>query len=355
MSDIRIQPAPSAIARVFTVLIAATGIVLLLAWLLTGGGGELFAAKSNLHSYMSDASGLIRNAAVQLNGIQIGRITEIKLSGLSDPKKTVWVEMKVKSNYLPAIPVDSTVMITADNLLGDKYLNISSGHRTESVRAGAELRSVLPIGDQFNSADLVAALKDILNRLDASLRQVEDTRTPIGNFVLTEDFYNRLRSQIVAVQTAVQDVIQPQSDIGKMLLSEEFYERLREPIVSIDQMLADMQAGQGEYGHMLASSEQYDRIRGDLGDIRASLAQTNAGKGAMGEFLHTDEMYRRIERLVRTLGQIVDSVNSGDSQIGVWMANSQLYESLTGSTREFEQTLGDFRRNPRKYLRLKVF
>src|ERR1700710_989279 len=101
MSDIRIQPAPSAIARVFAVLIIATCIVLLLAWLLTGGGGELFEPKSYLHAYMSDASGLIPKAPVQLNGIQIGLITEIKLSGLNDPKKTVWVEMRVKSKYMP--------------------------------------------------------------------------------------------------------------------------------------------------------------------------------------------------------------------------------------------------------------
>jgi phospholipid/cholesterol/gamma-HCH transport system substrate-binding protein len=52
---------------------------------------------------------------------------------------------------------------------------------------------------------------------------------------------------------------------------------------------------------------------------------------------------------------MIDSVNSGDSQLGVFLADSQLYESLTGSTNEMRQFLGDFRTNPRKYLRLKVF
>jgi phospholipid/cholesterol/gamma-HCH transport system substrate-binding protein len=355
MSDIRIQPQPIAITRVIVVLVISTFVVLILAWLLTGGGGEVLEPKSYIHSYMADASGLIVTAAVQLDGIQIGKISDVDLSGLSDPKKVVWVEMRVKTRYLASIPVDSTVSITADNLLGDKYLNISSGTRTEMVRPGAELRSVLPIADQFNSADLVAAMKDMLNRVDSALKQVEDPKTPIGRFVLTEDFYNQLRSQIIAVQDTAQKFAHPQSNLGKMLFTTGFYDQIRGPIIAIDKTLADIQAGQGEYGRMLASSEQYDKIRQDLSDIRASLAGINAGKGTMGELTQTDVMYQRMQRLVDTLGEMVDAANAGEGRLGVLLADSQLFESITGSTGEMQRVVSDFRRNPRKYLRLKVF
>jgi phospholipid/cholesterol/gamma-HCH transport system substrate-binding protein len=355
MSDIRIQPQPIAITRVIMVFLIALGIVLLLSWLLTGGGGEIFEPKSYLYSYMSDASGLIITAAVQLNGIQIGKISAVKLSGLNDHKKVVWVEMKVKTRYLPAIPVDSTVSITADNLLGDKYLNIRSGARPETVRPGSELRSILPIGDQFNSADLVAALKDMLNRVDASLKDIEDARSPLGQFVQTEDFYNQIRAQIVAFQDTVQKFAHPKTDLGKMLFNDDFYEQIRAPIVTFDKTLADMQAGEGQYGHLIASSEQYDEARKDLADIRDSLAKINAGKGSMGEFMQTDATYRQIQRFLNTISEMIDSVNAGEGQLGAFLADSQLYESLTGSSGELQQLVGDFRKNPRKYLRMKVF
>jgi phospholipid/cholesterol/gamma-HCH transport system substrate-binding protein len=354
MSDIRIQPRPIEIARVFLVFAVGLAIVLLLSWLLTGGGTEIFEPKSYLHSYMKDASGLIVTAAVQLNGLQIGKISDVKLSGLSDPKKVVWVEMKVKSRYLAAIPVDSTVSITADNLLGDKYLNITTGERSESVRAGAELRNKLPIADQFNSADLVLALKDMLTRVDDSLKSIEDPNTTMGSFVQTDEFYNRVRSYLVSIQEAIQKFAHPQSDLGKMLFSDEFYEQIRAPILAMDKSLADLQVGEG-YGHVLASSEQYDQMRKDLADIRDSFAQINAGKGAMGQLTQTDATYRQIQRLLRTVGEMVDTVNAGEGRLGAFLADSQLYESLTGSTGELQQTVGDFRRNPRKYLRLKVF
>ena len=298
MSDIAIQPSPIAIARVICVWIAALVIVLILAWLLTGGGTEIFEPKSYLHSYMPDASGLVVNAAVQLNGIQIGKISDVKLSGLNDPKKVVWVEMKVKTRYLTAIPVDSTVSITADNLLGDKYLNILIGQRAETVRPGAELRSVLPIGDQFNSGDLVAAMKSMLDRVDTSLKQIEDETTPMGRFVQTEDLYNQVRSYLVSIEDSVRKFAHPQSQLGQMLFTADMYEQLRAPIVGIDKTLADLQAGQGDYGHLLGSTEQYDRARQELAELRDSLANVNAGKGAMGEFTQTDVMYKRIQRLL---------------------------------------------------------
>ena len=355
MSDIRIQPKPIAISRVILVLMIAAGIVLLLSWLLTGGGGEIFEAKSYLHSYMGDASGLVVKAAVQLDGIQIGKISSVRLSGVNDPKRIVWVEMKVKSRYLAAIPVDSTVTITADNLLGDRYLNILTGHRTETVREGGELRSVLPIGDQFNSADLVAALKDMLNRVDDTMKEIEDPRTPLGQFVQTEDFYDDLRAEIVSVEDTVQKFAHPRSQLGKMIFSDEFYEQIRAPLVAFDKTLAGLQSGEGQYGHLLASSQQYDDIRKSLADIRDSLAQINAGKGQMGEFTQSDKTYQQMERLVKTLGQAVDSLNAGDTQLSVYLAQGHLFESLTGATGEMREVIGDFRTNPRKYLWLKLF
>jgi phospholipid/cholesterol/gamma-HCH transport system substrate-binding protein len=48
-------------------------------------------------------------------------------------------------------------------------------------------------------------------------------------------------------------------------------------------------------------------------------------------------------------------VGAGEGRLGVFLADSQLYESLTGSTTEMQHFLSDFRTNPRKYLRVKIF
>jgi hypothetical protein len=53
---------------------------------------------------------------------------------------------------------------------------------------------------------------------------------------------------------------------------------------------------------------------------------------------------------VTSLIGTVDEFNAGPL-----FAAPQSYESMAGSLKELENTLRDFRGNPRKYLRLKIF
>ena len=66
---------------------------------------------------------------MRLNGITIGYLDKIQLTGSTDPKRAVEFNMKVQEEFLPQIPVDSVAGIGAANLLGDKFLNITKGAR----------------------------------------------------------------------------------------------------------------------------------------------------------------------------------------------------------------------------------
>ena len=47
-------------------------------------------------------------------------------------------------------------------------------------------------------------------------------------------------------------------------------------------------------------------------------------------------------------------INAGQGTIGQLMVNPQLYESLNGTTREFHEFMKDFRKNPKKFLSIKL-
>jgi hypothetical protein len=44
-----------------------------------------------------------------------------------------------------------------------------------------------------------------------------------------------------------------------------------------------------------------------------------------------------------------------DFSVNPLMTSTATYESLTGMAKEIEATMKDFRENPKKYLRMKVF
>ena len=67
-------------------------------------------------------------------------------------------------------------------------------------------------------------------------------------------------------------------------------------------------------------------------------------------FIKSDELYAAVTRGVAAWTQSVDQFNAGPI-----FAAPQAYESLNGMARELEKTVREFRGNPKKYMRLKVF
>ena len=126
--------------RIGVVAIAAFAILFVMVFLLTSTKGGIFKHDVLLRTYMDDASGLGDGTAVRLNGITIGYLDGLQLTGASDPKRAVGFNMLVEPSYLAQIPVDSVVGIGAANLLGDKFLNITKGQSTEHVKEGAEIQ-----------------------------------------------------------------------------------------------------------------------------------------------------------------------------------------------------------------------
>ncbi len=120
---------------------AAMLIAGLLIFLLTGNG-SIFESQALLRTFMADSAGMAENAPVRLNGILVCHIKQVNLSGSSNPKRTVEVDMMVPEKYLSQIPEDSQAGIAAANLLGDKYINITRGTHKKHVEDGSEIVSL---------------------------------------------------------------------------------------------------------------------------------------------------------------------------------------------------------------------
>jgi phospholipid/cholesterol/gamma-HCH transport system substrate-binding protein len=92
--------------KVGVMAIAALVILGILIFLLTGNTNP-FVPKAVLYTYMEDSAALAENAPVRLNGIVVGKVKKIALSGLNEPLKTIRMDLEIDNKFLPLIPVDS--------------------------------------------------------------------------------------------------------------------------------------------------------------------------------------------------------------------------------------------------------
>jgi phospholipid/cholesterol/gamma-HCH transport system substrate-binding protein len=342
--------------KVGLMAMVAMMIVGTLIFLLTGGG-DLFTPTATIRTFLDDSSAMAPKSQVRLNGILIGTIDRIDLTGEKNPRRVVVVEMKIKKEYLRQIPEDSETTISAANLLGDKFINITKGKSTTPVRDGGELkaRQINDIPELMNRAgDLLGSLQVTLGRVDKLLAEVEAGQGNIGKLLKDEELYRRVNDLVAEGQKVIVAVNTGKGLLPRMLHDEAFVEDVRMPIRRIDDLLAGLQRGEGTAGKLIKDPAVYDDARKTIVELRRTIEELNAGKGTAGKLLKDDALYKDVRQLIAKLDQSIDRINSGQGTLGQLVVNPQLYESLNGLTREMQGFVKDVRSNPKKFLRIKL-
>src|SRR5664279_2831126 len=342
--------------KVGVVGLGAFLILAMLIFLLTSSKG-FFQKTAILRTYMDDASGMAEGTPVRLNGFSIGTLDKIELITSGDPKKTVGFMMKVQEKFLQQIPVDSVAGISAANLLGDKFINITKGRDKQTVKDGAEIKS-LQAQDipelMAQSANLLQTLQTIVNRLDSLLAGVEAGKGNIGKLLKDEELYNRLNGIAAEGQNLLADVRHGHGTASMLIYDDALYQEIRSPIKRVDALLAGLQAGNGSAGKLLKDPALYDEAKASLAEIRTLLADLNAGKGTAGKLLKDDALHQRLEELIAKFNGTIDKINAGQGTLGQMLVNPALFDSLVGATREFQSLAKDMRANPTKFLTIRL-
>lgn len=339
-------------------LVAATSMVLLgaLIFLMTGNS-SVFEGKFRLRTYLEDSAGMAEGSAVRLNGILAGNIHRIRLSGSGDPKRTVEIQMDMKAQYEDKIPEDSLAGISASNLLGDKYINITKGKSPKHVQDNSEIKSA-PVQDipqlVQQASGILTQFQTVVGRVDGLLADIDAGKGNIGKLLKDEELYSRVNDMTRDAGQLVKDVRNSKGTISKLLYDDALYNDLRRPIQRLDDMLAQVQKGQGSAGKLLYDTALYDEARASLTDVRKMLDDLHAGKGSAGKLLNDDELYKQLNVITAKVAATVDKINAGQGTLGQLMVNPQLYDALNGATREAQALVKDMRSNPKKFLTIRL-
>jgi phospholipid/cholesterol/gamma-HCH transport system substrate-binding protein len=342
--------------KVGVVAVAAMVVLAVLIFLLTGSR-SIFERNETLRTYMADGAGMTESTPVRLNGILVGAVQGIKLSRSKDPNRAVEFELTIQDKYMRDIPEDSTAAVTAANLLGSKFIDITRGRSATPIKPGAELRS-LQTQDipelMAQSANLIQTLQDISKRADGMLADIDAGKGNLGRLLRDDELYKRLNAIAAEGQQLLADVQNGKGTLSKLIYEDNLYQEVRAPIKRIDDMLAALQQGQGTAGKLLKDPQIYDEAQQTIAQMRKLTEDLNAGKGTAGKLLKDDQLYKQFTELTAKLDTTIDRINSGQGTIGQLLVNPQMYDAMNGAMREFQALAKDIRANPKKFLRIKL-
>src|SRR3984885_11243778 len=342
--------------KVGILAIFAMTILAVLIFLITGQT-NIFESNVTIYTFMADAAALTTGAPVNLDGIPVGKVKAIRLSGSKDPMRLVRIDMELPEHTLKDIPSDSLASISAANVLGTKYINIKSGKSTRAVGPDQEIPSV----NTGELQDLVQqgfgvmnSLQDTVQRVDRIVGLVESGKGSIGKLLVDETLYNNLLAILAQVKSLADTLNSDKGTLGILLNNHDLYDNFRATLNRVDTMLQQLQDGQGTAGKFLKDPAVHNEIQDTVKGVHQLVNNLKAGKGTAGRLLTSEDLSNQLKATITKIDSVIDKVNSGQGTIGQLLVNQQLYDNLNGATREMHLLMQDFRANPRKFLRIKL-
>jgi len=342
--------------KVGILAIFAMTILAVLIFLITGQT-NLFESQVVVYTFMADAAALTNGAPVNLDGIPIGKVKAIRLSGSRDPMRLVRIDMQLPQHTLKDIPSDSLASISAANVLGTKYINIKSGKGTTTIGPDQELPSVNTgeIQDLVQQGfGVMNSLQDTIQRVDKIVGLVETGKGSIGKLLVDETLYNHFLQIVDEAKQLVDTFNGDKGTIGLLLNNRELYDNFRTTLGRVDTLVQQLQDGQGTAGKLLKDPALYNEAQDTVKGLHQLVDDLNAGKGTAGQLLKSDELSNQLKGTISKIDSIIDKVNSGQGTIGQLLVNQQLYDNLNGASRQMHLLMQDFRANPKKFLRIKL-
>jgi phospholipid/cholesterol/gamma-HCH transport system substrate-binding protein len=334
-------------------------VLAVLIFLLTGVDNP-FADKATLYTYMRDSAAMTEGSGVRLNGILIGRVKRIELTGLPEVNKTIRMVMEIETKYLANIPKDSQLGFSAESVLGAKFLNIQRGTESVTLKDGDTItaRDERDFLELVQSAmPLLSSAQTIVARIDRIVAMIESGQGSIGKLLADRQVYDRLNGILGDAQKISSSLSSGKGTIGRLLTDEALYDDVRRTVGRLDHVIEGLEQGQGTAGKLLKDPALYDELRKTSSEMKVLLADLNAGKGTAGKLLKDDAAHTRLVAALDRINTTMDKVNAGQGTIGQLMVNPALYENLAATTEEMRGLMKDFRANPKKFLtiQLKLF
>ena len=334
--------------RVGLVVIASLVILAVTILYIGSTGGTPWAATYHVKALMSDVNGLKEGAPVRLGGVEVGTVTGVDFA--KDASGMVEVEMRLDRRVKPRITTQSRVTLGAVGLLGEKAVDITSSSKGVPIEDGGLLAGVAE--DPFkgllsDASDSTTHLKKILSRMDAG----EGT---IGKALRDEELYARMVDVSVRLQGVMNKLESPSGPLGRLVNDQEMARQLASAVRGIDSIVARVDQGKGNLGILSKDEELATGLKSLTSSLNDIAGQLQRGEGSAGKLLNDDALHRRLDSLATRLDALVAKVEKGEGTAGRIVQDPALYENLNAAAKDLRGLIGDVRRDPRKYLRVKL-
>ncbi|MBS1126231.1 MAG: mce-like protein [Nitrospirae bacterium] len=328
---------------------------LLLTVLFTGDISNIISKKELIKIDFRDVGGLRSGSPVWFAGIEVGAVKSI---GLSHQYGTV-VTIAVNRDVLGYLKKDSHATVQTMGLLGDKYVELSSGSSdAPALRPGEMLEGATETGAQEMVATVAVLLKkmdDVVGRIEAMITAIGEGQGTVSQLLKDPVLYNNLKDASKRISEMTVAMQSGKGSVGKLMGDDLLYNRLLAASESMDRFGNKLNNDQGTLNRLVEDPALYNRLLGATASLEDFSTKLSKGQGTLNRLIEDPQLYENLAQASGRLASILQTVDRGEGTAGSLIRDEELAQELKETVRELKELTADMKKNPGKYFKFSIF
>lgn len=292
-------------------------------------GSSFFGGDDTYYAYFTNSSGVTPASPVVVNGVEVGKIMEVRLTNDADSLKKVRIKFNVQVDNF-RIPKSSKVTVGSIELLS-KGLIIEPGfyeERQGEYKPGDEIMGYVAV-DIIDQVKLY--VEPVNQKLQALMASVDDVIGSISAFWDTSAT-SSIEMSLDEVRIAIHRFGVVAEDIEQLIKSEK---------VRISNIFANAES---ITQNLKESNEKIASIIGNVDKITEDLVSADFKK-----------VINTAEQAINNLSDVLNDINDGKGTLGKLAKDDKLYNELVKSNKSLQDLLNDLELHPERYVHFSLF
>ena len=272
---------------------------------------KLFQVSREFHVVYPNVVGLERSAAVTINGMKVGKVSDIKL--INSQGDAVMVTFIIQDDF--EFSKSSVIKIYRSGIIGGNNLAVlTNGSDPMIAQAGDTLVGALESG---MIDGLIEKFTPIEKSLLSTLTKVDSVMLDLDQ-VLDQAAKRHLRQSMADLSSTMDQLNQTSTSLNTLVQHNEAY---------LNNTFADL-----------------GRTASNMAKITDSIALINSAT-----------LLNDLSESMNALKQITAAMASGEGTLGALINDPSLYQNLEQVTKEAQKLVEDIKAQPKRYVHFSLF
>ncbi len=331
--------------KIGIVAVVAVGLAIVFI-VAVGGQGGFTWQRYELKTKFANVQGLKSGAIVRVAGVEVGKVTSVDFVGAE-----VQVTVEVNKEQRSRITDQSRASIGSLSLLGEPTIEISPASAGTPLKDGDFIPSERTPGQ---ISDVAENATQTLEQTTALIKEIRAGKGTVGKLFTDDQVYREVNQLVASAQSVTTAINQGKGSLGMLVRDPAVYKQVSAAVANLQEMTRRINAGEGSLGKLLKDEQFAQSLSSASTNLDQVTGKLSRGEGTMGKLLTEQQLYDRFNSVAARIDKLTTDLEQGQGAAGQLLQNKQLYENMNGAASELRALIGDIRKDPKKYLNVRV-